>query len=164
MWGAPPPGGRQRTLENSKNKHGNVKKKVWTSGSGWKRLDFYCQNESERGQRVWGEQKTKLVRHRLFKIWLFIRLFWWCSAATESAKRCLFTTPCKLRRHIEPKHQSLMTKPREFFFFFFFFFSWKLNELRSEKKVIEAFGCIYQGNLSSPLSWTNPAMLLTMHS
>ena len=43
--------------------------------------------------------------------------------------------PCKLRRHIETKHQSLTTKPREFF-------DRKLNELRSQKKVIEAFGTV----------------------
>ena len=40
--------------------------------------------------------------------------------------------PCRLRRHIETKHPSLVTKPREFF-------DRKLNELRSQKKVIQTF-------------------------
>ena len=38
--------------------------------------------------------------------------------------------PCKLRRHIETKHQSLKGKPRDFF-------ERKLHELRSQIKVIE---------------------------
>ena len=43
--------------------------------------------------------------------------------------------PCKLRCHIETKHHSLTTKPREFF-------DRKLNELRSQKKAIQTFGTV----------------------
>uniref|UniRef100_A0A665UYW9 DUF4371 domain-containing protein n=1 Tax=Echeneis naucrates TaxID=173247 RepID=A0A665UYW9_ECHNA len=43
--------------------------------------------------------------------------------------------PCKLQRHIETKHQSLTTKPQDFF-------GRKLNELQSQEKVIEAFGTV----------------------
>lgn len=40
--------------------------------------------------------------------------------------------PCKLRRHLETKHQSLVSKPLEFF-------STKLKELKTQKKIVETF-------------------------
>ncbi|XP_032376013.1 zinc finger BED domain-containing protein 5-like [Etheostoma spectabile] len=43
--------------------------------------------------------------------------------------------PCKLRRHIETKHPSLVTKPREFF-------ERKLKELCTQKKTIETFSTV----------------------
>uniref|UniRef100_A0A3Q2PQY9 Uncharacterized protein n=1 Tax=Fundulus heteroclitus TaxID=8078 RepID=A0A3Q2PQY9_FUNHE len=43
--------------------------------------------------------------------------------------------PCKLRRHIQTKHPSLVTKPREFF-------ERKLKELCTQKKTIETFSSV----------------------
>ncbi|XP_056138382.1 uncharacterized protein LOC130114538 [Lampris incognitus] len=43
--------------------------------------------------------------------------------------------PCKLRRHIDTKHPSLVTKPQESF-------DRKLKELRSQKKVIDTFSTV----------------------